>query len=246
MMIVHLETVDSTNEEAKRVPFCHGLCIVAREQTGGKGRRGKKWLSEKDKGLYVSFLLKPIEENITLSSLAFGWAVHKTLKTLSASFYLKWPNDIYINGKKVAGVLPEKLKDRLIVGVGINLLYTKKELAGFPVPATSLLIEKIPFDRELLLTRLHQNIVEVHKLLETGRFKVNLFESCCPMIGKLIKVEEENRSFMGKALGIDREGALIVETENGIARLFSGQVSVREESKGEGNRVSDLQGSPQG
>ncbi len=229
MMVVYLEKIDSTNEEAKRVPFRHGLCIVAREQTGGKGRRGKHWLSERDKGLYASFILKPVERNLTLSSLAFGWAVFKTLSTLSDRFYLKWPNDVYINGKKVAGILPEILKDRLIVGVGINLYYTPDELSRFPVPATSLSAEGIRFEREMLVGELHRNILQVHSLIERGNFRVELFEKCCPMIGKEIRVEEEGRTFTGKALGIDSEGALIVETESGIKRLFSGLVSVREE-----------------
>ena len=228
MMVVYLERVDSTNEEAKRVPFCHGLCIVAREQTGGKGRRGKRWLSERDKGLYASFLLRPIERNVTLSSLSFGWAVFKTLSIFSEGFYLKWPNDVYINGRKVAGILTEGLKDRTVVGVGINLYYTREELSLFPVPATSLAAEGIEFEREELLRELHRNILETHSLLEEGRFQVELFEENCPLIGKSVKVETEREVLSGRALGIDRDGALIVETENGIKRLFSGDVSVRE------------------
>lgn len=229
MMVVYLESVDSTNEEAKRIPFHHGLCIVAREQTGGKGRRGKRWLSKKDKGIYASFVLKPIEKNLTLASLAFGWAVYNSLSKLSDRFYLKWPNDVYINGKKVAGILPEKLKDRLIVGVGINLYYREEELSQFPVPATSLYCEGVEFDRELLIGELHREILSVHSLLEREMFRVELFEKSCPMVGKQVKVEENGTVFSGRALGIDKEGALIVETERGIKRLFSGQVSVREE-----------------
>ncbi len=228
MIVVHLEKVDSTNEEAKRVPFCHGLCIVAREQTEGKGRRGKRWLSERDKGLYASFLLRPIEKNVSLSSLAFGWAVFKSLSAFSDRFYLKWPNDVYINGRKVAGILTEGLKDRTVVGVGINLYYTRKELSLFPVPATSLSAEGIEFDRERLLMELYESILEAHRLLEEEKFKVELFEENCPLIGSEIRVEKEDETFTGRALGIDREGALIVETEKGIKRLFSGDVSIRE------------------
>ena len=229
MRVVVLDIVDSTNEEAKRVPFCHGLCIVAREQTGGRGRRGKKWLSERDKGLYASFVLRPIKENLTLSSLAFGWAVFKTLSKLSAGFYLKWPNDVYINGKKVSGVLPELCRDRLVVGVGVNLYYSEEELSLFPTPATSLKAERIEFDREILIKELYEWVLRAHSLIEENRFCVEEFEENCPLIGKRVRVEESGTVFTGKALGIDRDGALIVETESGIKRLFSGEVSVREE-----------------
>ena len=229
MMLVRLESVDSTNEEARRVPFRHGLCIVADEQTGGRGRRGRRWLSKRGMGIYASFVLKPIKENLTLASLAFGWAVFKTLSPLKEGFYLKWPNDVYINGRKVAGILPELTKDRLIVGVGINLYYSKRELSSFPVPATSLAAEGVKFDREDLLRELYRNVLDAHSLIESGRFSVELFERNCPMVGREVRVEESGKLFTGKVLGIDSEGALIVETEEGLKRLFSGEVTVREE-----------------
>jgi len=226
--IVYLDRVGSTNEEAKRVPFCHGLCIVAREQTGGKGRRGKSWLSKRNKGIYASFLLEKPKIPPGIASLAFGYAALKTLLKLKSGFYLKWPNDVYFNGKKVAGVLPELLKDRLIVGIGINTLYSEEELSQFPVPATSLKAIGISVNDDLIVRELYLNVLTVHEQLKEGKFDLKEYERFCPIIGREIRVIEEERSYIGRALGVDREGALVVETQSGIKRLFAANVSVRE------------------
>lgn len=228
MKIVYLDRVDSTNEEAKRVSFCHGLCIVAKEQTGGKGRRGKSWLSKRNKGIYVSFVLEKLDIKPGIVSLAFGYATLKTLLKFKEGFYLKWPNDVYFDGKKIAGILPELQKDRLIVGIGINTLYSEEELSQFPVPATSLKVIGVSVDPDVVLTELYSSVLTVHRQLKAGIFNLKDYERHCPMLGKEIKVIEGGESYFGKALGIDREGALIVETESGIKRLFSAEVSVRE------------------
>jgi BirA family biotin operon repressor/biotin-[acetyl-CoA-carboxylase] ligase len=228
LRLLFFEELPSTNDYLKTHPFEPFLGVVALSQTAGRGRRGRRWLSERGKGLYFSVLLPPLNKNLTLAGLAFGHAVYKTLAELSPRFCLKWPNDVYISGKKVAGVLPELLKDRLIVGVGINLFYSKEELSSFPVPATSLTAEGIEFDYQELLSSLHSNVVETYKLLERGEFSVELFEEACPLIGREVRVIEGEKVYNALALGIDREGALIVETPEGIKRLFSAEVSVRE------------------
>jgi len=228
LRVLYFEELPSTNDYLKTVPFEPFLGVVALSQTAGRGRRGRKWLSERGKGLYFSVLFPPLKRNLTLTGLAFGYAVYKTLTELSPSFYLKWPNDVYINGRKIAGILPELLKERLIVGVGINLLYTEKKLSNLTHRATSLFLEGIDFDYEKLVNSLHKNLVELYRKLERGEFSPALFEKACPLIGHEITVIEGEKVYNALALGIDKEGALIVETESGIKRLFSAEVSVRE------------------
>ncbi len=228
MRVLYFEELPSTNDYLKTVPFEPFLGVVALSQTAGRGRRGRKWLSERGKGLYFSVLFPPLKRNLTLTGLAFGYAVYRTLTELSPSFYLKWPNDVYINGRKIAGILPELLKERLIVGVGINLLYTEKKLSNLTHRATSLFLEGIDFDYEKLVNSLHKNLVELYRKLERGEFSPALFEKACPLIGREITVIEGEKVYNALALGIDKEGALIVETESGIKRLFSAEVSVRE------------------
>jgi len=228
LRLLHFKELSSTNDYLKTVPFEPFLAVAALSQTAGRGRRGRTWISQKGKGLYLSVMLPPLRENLTLAGLAFGYAVYESLKELSPSFYLKWPNDLYINGRKVAGILPELLKDRLIVGVGVNLLYSREELSSLAVPATSLAAEGIEFNYDKLLNSLHLKIVKTYKLLKEGKFRVDLFEKACPLIGREIKVIEGEKVYNALALGIDREGALVVETPEGIKRLFSAEVSVRE------------------
>ncbi len=227
-----LEEVDSTNEYLKRIPPNYGLAVIAKRQLSGKGRRGKRWLSPYGKGLYLSVMFPTLDPvKAPLSSLAFGVATVKVLLSLSDRFYLKWPNDIYIEGKKVGGILPELLPDRLIIGTGINLEHTADELFNIEQPATSLKLEGIEFNKEELTYKLLESYLNYYGKLERGEFSVREFEEFCPMIGKEVTVIEETGSYCGKALGIDRNGCLIVETDSGIVRLFSGNVSVREEKK---------------
>ena len=245
MKILFLEEVDSTNEYLKRIPFQHGLFIVAKEQTKGKGRRGRCWLSLSGKGLYLSGLFEPLHpKRSSLAGLAFGVAVLRVLREFKSGFYLKWPNDVYINGRKVAGILPENLSDRLIVGVGINVSYTLEELHGLSHPATSLLAEGIRCDIKELALRVSQEIFLYYERLKEGAFNVKEFESFCPMIGKEVTVLENGVCYTGKVLGIDREGYLLLERDGEIKRLFSAEVSVRFKDERKGNRVSNLQGAP--
>lgn len=145
---IHLESVDSTNTYAKT----HGqsfapdqvTCIIAEKQTGGKGQFQKKWHSPPDVNLYVTFyfhLPNPVKE---LSSLAILMA--KCIKTVlekeGIHTTLKWPNDVQVNGKKIAGALcetifhPEHIE--IILGFGLNVNMESEDLAAIDQPATSL------------------------------------------------------------------------------------------------------------
>ena len=230
--ILFVDEVDSTNEYLKRVPFEEALFVVADRQTKGKGRRGKNWISEKGKGLYLSgmFSLPPLSYR-SLASLSFAVATVSVVKKYISRAYLKWPNDVYVDGKKLCGILVEVLKDRLIVGVGVNVSYSRDELSHLEVPATSLLAEGVSVDRKVLAKELAEKIVLYKDKLYAGRFDVSEFEQFCPMVGKTVKIIDGKKSPLARVLGIDREGALIVEfdDEGGrrVGRIFSADVSVR-------------------
>ncbi len=228
MKLLFFDKLSSTNDYLKEVPFSPFLGVVALEQTCGRGRRGKSWLSKRGKGLYLSVMFPPLKENLTLASLAFGYGVYRVLRELSPSFYLKWPNDIYFKGKKVSGVLPENLKDRLIVGVGVNLSYTQKELSHLEVPATSLKLLGIEVELKEFAKKVYSSLVSLYKELLNGSFSPSLFERACPLIGKEVLVNERGKIYTALALGVDRDGALVVETEGEVKRLFCGEVSLRE------------------
>ncbi|MEO7675021.1 MAG: biotin--[acetyl-CoA-carboxylase] ligase [Pyrinomonadaceae bacterium] len=128
--VLTFDTIDSTNTEAMkqaRLGVGEGLCISSLQQTAGRGRHGRNWISEKDAGLYFSIILRPKFEmrHLPLITLMAGVAVHDTLAELGLKPDIKWVNDILINDKKIAGILAETAETSkglaVVVGIGINI-----------------------------------------------------------------------------------------------------------------------------
>src|SRR5215203_5580440 len=128
--VLTFDTLDSTNSEALRqakVGAKEGLCIVAGQQTAGRGRQGRTWVSEKDAGLYFSIVLRPAIEvkYLPLITLMAGVAVHETLSDLGLSSDIKWVNDVLVNERKICGILAETTETAdglaVVVGIGINV-----------------------------------------------------------------------------------------------------------------------------
>lgn len=138
------ETVASTNDELRALAekgMAEGLVLVAEEQTAGRGRRGAEWFSPKGESLAFSVLLRPGEPMAFWPrlSLAAGLAVAEAMEKSVPLAEIKWPNDVLIGGKKIAGILVEAGKDFVIVGIGINV-----NTEHFPegLAATSLRVER--------------------------------------------------------------------------------------------------------
>jgi BirA family biotin operon repressor/biotin-[acetyl-CoA-carboxylase] ligase len=132
-VIRELDSVDSTNTAARLLPeegsVPDGTVIIAREQSAGRGRVGHGWHSPRDAGLYLSVILRPPPgSSMELSSLAVGAAAAQTLRRhYGLPALIKWPNDVLINGRKVCGVLVERIKtDVYILGVGLNTNWTSQ------------------------------------------------------------------------------------------------------------------------
>jgi len=128
--VLRFDEINSTNTEAvrqARLGAAEGICIIATQQTAGRGRQGRSWISPKDAGLYLSILLRPTIESryLPLITLASAVAVHDVVQGLGLAADIKWPNDVLINDKKVSGILSEAVEtDRglaVIVGIGINV-----------------------------------------------------------------------------------------------------------------------------
>lgn len=138
MNIIHLATITSTNDYAKKnyKKLKHGTVIIADEQTTGRGRRNNKWFSPKGKGLYFSILFKKISCNAQLLNIIPAYAVLETLyKLYGIKAHIKWPNDILIKGKKIGGILVElkyigKKLIYAVIGIGLNL---KGKPSDFPL-----------------------------------------------------------------------------------------------------------------
>ena len=240
--VEYYESISSTNNRAKEIAEqkLEGTVIIAEEQTQGKGRLSRKWVSPKGKGLWFSIILKPNLEpdkvyKITLIGAA---AVNEALKELGIESKIKWPNDIVIDGKKVCGMLTEMscegdAANYVVVGIGINANLDKHdfdlELQG---KATSLkIVSGKEIDRNRLLAsvlnhfeKLYIPFKEREDLTET----INISRKESALIGKEVRIIDGNTEKVGKVFDIDDKGQLIVQYEDGkMEEIFSGEVSIR-------------------
>ncbi|AGK62111.1 birA, biotin-(acetyl-CoA-carboxylase) ligase region [Archaeoglobus sulfaticallidus PM70-1] len=217
--VYYYDVLDSTNNKARELP--ENSLVIAEEQIMGKGRLGRKWFSKKG-GLYFSIALKPEMnlEDIPKLTLTSGVAVARALEEYQAR--LKWPNDVLINGKKVCGILSEIVGEienfKVIVGIGINVEN------AVPDYATNLKNLNSEVNRAEILKDVIEQFTKYYKMLLSREWNKIRFEwlELSDTIGKFVEVKAGNRTYRGKAIDMDYDGGLIVETEEGTEKVFSG------------------------
>lgn len=241
--IKYIETVDSTNTLAKKIIIENTEfpdVIIANTQTDGRGRLGRSFYSPENKGIYCSFILEPFIkiENSILVTVAASVAVSKAIEKITGRCtQIKWINDIYLDNKKVSGILTEAVTnfetgmiDKIVLGVGINFKMEKdsfpEEISGI---ATSIYTDSTQgITRNQLVSQL---ILEIDDCIGNIEDKsiIDYYIEKSLVIGKNINISilGKNESIPGKAVNIDKNGFLIVETENGLITLNSGEVSIR-------------------
>lgn len=218
--------VDSTNDVARQWAAegaADGSVVVADEQSAGRGRRGAVWVCPAGEGLAFSQILRPTMPRALWPRLALiaGLAVAKTLETHGMAAEVKWPNDVLLGGKKVAGILVESTDDAVIVGVGLNV-----NVADFPgeiaETATSLLRETgQERDRIVLLEQLAQSIR--HHAGRAERDFAELLEQLrerCALRGKQVSLWLGNEAVMARVIGIGDRGELMVERDGRTEALM--------------------------
>jgi BirA family biotin operon repressor/biotin-[acetyl-CoA-carboxylase] ligase len=247
--ILRFESLDSTNTEAARQArrgAPEGLCVVAREQTAGRGRHERVWISPPGAGLYCSTLLRPQMELSAwpLLTLMAALAVHDALlEACGLCTDIKWPNDILACERKLAGILAETVETRdagraCILGIGINL-----SESAFPAEllerATSIegLTGSAP-DAERLLQALLRAIARRYEMLEAGARALTLEEWTARSsyaVGRTVRVSLDADAFEGTTRGLEPDGALRVETTVGEIRIIrAGEVTrIRDEGRGD-------------
>ena len=244
--ILRFDEIDSTNTEAlnqARRGAPEGLCVVARRQTKGRGRKGRVWISEKDAGIFFSLVLRPRIETrfLPLVTLMAAVAVCDALETLYAiGCDIKWVNDIHVAGKKICGILAETCDTpqglAIVVGIGINLKET-----NFPpeIADTATSIEAAAGsapDAEILLQKLTFCLARYAAILYGAggaeAIRAEWTRRSTYAFGKAVKVLLENETIRGTTRGIEENGALRVETESGeIRAIHAGDVEqLRENS----------------
>lgn len=222
--IHRFESLGSTNNLARSLILTgaeDGEVIVALSQSQGMGRRGKEWVSAKG-GLWFSIILIPYNlliDQISLFSLAIALAITQAIESQTKLLPLiKWPNDIYLNNKKLGGILIEtdislNRVNWLIIGIGINVNIDKEKI---PENATSIREElKIDISLDSLFSSILDRINETYLNIDTIGELIPIIRQRCLSIGK----EGEFENIKGKAIDIDKNGKLIVETEDGSVAI---------------------------
>lgn len=206
--------------------------VAADEQRSGQGTKGRVWHAPKGTSLLASWVLRPAPAAPALVCALSGVAVARALAALGVEgASLKWPNDVQLGGKKVAGALAHGTSDErggvLVLGIGINV---HQRLEDFPpelrASATSLALAGRDVDRLALLARL---CAELHRLGDAASRAAALEEwrARSTLLGRGVRVTVPGgAAFAGTATAIDDEGALLVHTPSGVQRVVTGEVTV--------------------
>jgi|SRR5438309_1466722 len=238
--IYHYFKTASTNSIALRLGHAgepHGAIVLAEEQTGGRGRAGRSWHSEKTSGIYMSALLRSQISPIVapVITLVAGLAVRDAVQEeTGVAADLRWPNDVLADGKKFSGILTEMYAEPsqvrfVIVGVGINVNHTAlpAELTGI---ATSLrLVTGKPVSRLQLLVRLLHHLDSYYnRFLAEGAQPIlaRFAEVSTYACGKRVRITTGGESYVGTSDGLEPNGLLRVRRDDGkTAVVISGDVS---------------------
>ncbi|WP_297072588.1 biotin--[acetyl-CoA-carboxylase] ligase [Thermococcus sp.] len=231
--VIRLTEVNSTNDYARKIAeeVPEGTVVVAKRQTSGRGRKGRNWASPEG-GLWMTAILKPMASPEHVPKLVFvgALAVVDTLAKYGIPSELKWPNDVLVGGKKIAGILSEcKLHHFALLGIGLNVNNDiPEELKETAVSMKDLLGRKVNLDE--ILQRVLRALSYWYSLFRSGRHYeiLDAVRRRSAVIGRRVRILENGDVMLeGVALDIDESGALLVETEEGVQRVIYGDVSLR-------------------
>ena len=238
--VYYFNTIDTTQNFAMEIATknnMNGTIIIAKKQTGGRGRMKRKWKSPVG-GIWMSIIIHP-KFNVSFTtlvpiaiSLALCLAIEKTLKIKPE---LKWPNDVTLKGKKVAGVLVDASIisneiEYMIIGVGINFKIKPTELANAikKTPnfygVTTLVkndVNSLPFLHKFL-----HELENIFQMIDSNNIKkiVNQWTKRSSTLGRNVSIVTENGRINGKAVKIDNDGALIISKGKNVERILTGDI----------------------
>lgn len=211
----------------------HGMVIIAEEQTGGIGRLGRSWVSPAG-GVWITIVLKPgiPIDRVFMVTMAGSVAVARAIrKEYDLGALIKWPNDIYIGDKKVAGLLLELFAEAdeihySLLSIGVDVNITPADLTGVKTPVTSISAEMgYDVDRATFLARLLREFESRYLLIEDGEYEavIREWKSLSCTLERRVRINTMKATFEGEAIDIDESGALIIRKDNGkIERVIGG------------------------
>lgn len=228
--IEYHRSIGSTQDRARSLAAdgAPPTVVVADGQTAGHGRGDRRWQAAPGQALLASWLLRPVPSEPALFSLLAGVAVCRALDALGVDGGgLKWPNDVWYGGRKVAGVLAHATADSLVVGIGVNVSAERADLPPeLADRATSLRIAGHQVDRLALLVRLSAELDRVADPASRGA-ALEAWRARAVMLGREVEVREAGRPpFRARAESLAEDGALVVRTAYGQQRILAGEVSL--------------------
>lgn len=227
-------STNDTIEKIARDGAPEGVVVFAESQTRGRGRLGRSWLSPAGKGLWFSVLLRPNLRPLetTRLTVAAATAIRRAIRTVTRlGADIKWPNDLLVNGRKVAGILTELSAETdqvryIILGVGIDVNQAPtdfpdelSEVAGSLSMAAGSVI-----DRAILATAVLRELDRDYARVCSGEFQAvaEEWESACGTLGRAVRIRIGDRVIEGRAESLDPDGALLVRTQHGHLECITG------------------------
>ena len=211
----------------------NGTIVLAESQTKGRGRLGRSWFSPKHKGIYLSLILRPEispSASCVLTLLAAVSICEAVKKVTGLEAQIKWPNDIFMHNKKIAGILtemnaePDKV-NFVVIGIGLNVNNDKKSLIA---QATSLKEQAgQPISRVILLQELLHRIEYNYSALKDkgAQAAIDKWRSFSLTLGRRVKIYYQDKHIEGQAVDIDSDGALLIRKDSGLTvKVFSGDI----------------------
>jgi BirA family biotin operon repressor/biotin-[acetyl-CoA-carboxylase] ligase len=240
--MVFRKTLESTNTLAKELAAkgAHeGTLVLAEEQRAGRGRGGRRWISPGGVNLLFSVLLRPnlnTDQVFVLTMILALAAIEAIKGATGLGAKIKWPNDLYLVGKKLGGILTEfsvkgKGMEYVVLGLGLNVNWYPAEDEGIRYPATSLLAQTgVRTSRNKLLISILKPFEQYYRKVLAGEIEALFarWNELSLIIGKDVEIISGQDRLVGRVLRIDREGTLVIKDKKGREqRILSGDVSVR-------------------
>ncbi len=223
--LLWFEELTSTQDFLKERELPVGTVVVSNRQTKGRGRHGRFWHSQEG-GLYFSFLLDTDYRDSMSLPLVLGYALSEYMRAQGLVSAIKWTNDVFVKGKKIAGILVERIKKGFVCGVGVNV-----NQEGFPpdVQAISMFMaDGVKRDRVEVLLSLLQLFEDTLKTFRSEGFVAfrELIKSRLLFLDQEVIVYAE-KPVVGVLKDLAQDGSLILLTAEGELRVFSGDLTLR-------------------
>ena len=239
--ILTYKTVDSTNQLAKKLALqgvSEGTVVLSEEQTAGKGRMGRSFYSPKQAGIYMSIILRPTMDasDAVMTTTATSVAVCRAIRNLTGKKpVIKWVNDIYLDGRKITGILTEAVSnfetgeiEHIIIGIGINF----KQKEEFPEEisdraGTLFHKEEMDITRNQLIAAILNEFMDIYYALPSHTF-IKDYKKWSMVLGKEVRFTSDGDWQYGTVENITDHGALKVTLENGNSKILNtGEISLR-------------------